>query len=129
MFRLLLTAASIAAASFALIANGSRAAQPDTPILSDVYGSVTARSITVTEKNGTTRIKVLAPSTYRFHVKDSSKGQNFHLVGPGVNLRTSRAAVTKTTWRVTLSQGTYVYSSDRNSKLRGSFKVRKIPPM
>ena len=127
MFRLLLTA-SIAAASLALVANGSRAAQPDTPIISDVYGSVTARSITLTEKNGS-RIKVLSPSTYRFHVKDTSKAQNYHLVGPGVNLRTKVAATTKTTWRVNLSQGTYVYSSDRSSKLRSTFKVRKIPPM
>lgn len=127
MFRLLLTA-SIAAASLALVANGSRAAQPDTPIVSDVYGSVTARSITLTEKNGS-RITVLSPSTYRFHVKDTSKGQNYHLVGPGVNLRTKVAATTKTTWRVNLSQGTYVYSSDRSTKLHRTFKVRKIPPM
>jgi hypothetical protein len=77
---------------------------------------------------GAGRVKVLYQQQYRILVRDSSSRQNFHLSGPGVNRKTSVARTTRTTWRLTLVAGTYVYRSDRSSRLRGTFVVRSIPP-
>jgi hypothetical protein len=56
-------------------------------------------------------------------VKDASKTENFHLVGPGVNKATGVAFRGTVTWKVALKSGSYVFRSDRHPKLRGSFKV------
>jgi hypothetical protein len=56
-------------------------------------------------------------------VRDLSTTQNFHLVGPGVNRKTTRLRKAKMAWKLTLKRGTYVYRSDANPRLRGSFKV------
>lgn len=88
---------------------------------------VTARTISLTSANGS-RVQALDPRSYRFVVSDVTTAQNFHLVGPGVNLRTKVSAKATTSWTVNLTPGTYSYSSDRNAKLRGTFTVRPGPP-
>src|SRR5213076_775137 len=45
-------------------------------------------------------------------INDKSNVHNFHLVGPGVNKKTSVTAVTKTIWKVTLKKGTYKFVCD-----------------
>ena len=50
----------------------------------------------------------LAAGKYTFVVTDSSKTQDFQLVGPGVNKQTSVAGTGRATWTVTLKKGTYV---------------------
>ena len=40
-----------------------------------------------------------------------------------MNKKTGVAAKTRATWTITLKPGKYTYGSDKNRKLRGSFKV------
>jgi hypothetical protein len=97
------------------------------PIKPLLTAKVTATSIAVVDEGGR-RVEELSPTTYRFVVKDQTRTQNFHLMGPSVNLRTKVPAKTTATWSVTLRPGTYTYRSDRNRKLRGTFTVRPGPP-
>jgi hypothetical protein len=56
-------------------------------------------------------------------VRDVSATDNFHLVGPGVNKRTSVAGKSTSTWSVTLRKGTYTFRSDAHASLHGKTKV------
>jgi plastocyanin len=56
--------------------------------------------------------KSVAAGTYRITVRDSSKTKNFHLVGTGVNKKTTKAFVGTVTWTVTFRAGKYRYGSD-----------------
>jgi hypothetical protein len=98
-----------------------------TPGLPDLTAKVTARSIAVTDADGR-RITELGPNTYRFVVKDLTKAQNFHLIGPSVNKRTTVPARVTTSWTVYLRPGTYTYRSDKRATMRGTFTVRPGPP-
>jgi hypothetical protein len=98
-----------------------------TPGLPELTAKVTARSIALTDADGR-RVTELAPNGYRFVVKDLTKGQNFHLIGPSVNKRTTVPARVTTSWMVYLRPGTYTYRSDRRPSLRGTFTVRPGPP-
>jgi hypothetical protein len=120
MLRSLLAVAAVVACSLPLAASGN-AIQPQ------LDAKVTARSISLTDANGR-RVRVLIQNSYRIVVRDSSKAQNFHLVGPGVNLRTKVSATGMRAWTVILRPGKYVYTSDRSAKLRGSFTVLQSPP-
>ena len=53
-----------------------------------------------------------APGRYRLTVADRSARANFHLVGPGVNARTTMTFKGSKTWRLTLAKGAYRYFSD-----------------
>src|SRR5688500_18509029 len=72
-----------------------------TPGLPELTAKVTARSIAVTDADDT-RVTLLAPNTYRFIVKDLTKAQNFHLIGPSVNQRTKVPAKVTTSWTIYL---------------------------
>jgi hypothetical protein len=120
MFRSLLAVAAVVALSVPVGASGN-------PIQPTLNAKVTARSIRLTDSSGKP-VKLLIQRSYRIVVKDSSKGQNFHLVGPAVNMRTRVAATGTRTWIVNVRPGKYVYRSDRNTKLRGSFTVEPSPP-
>ena len=98
-----------------------------TPGLPELTAKVTARSISLTTSDGL-RVDELQPNHYRFIVKDLSRAQNFHLVGPSVNRRTKVPAKTSTTWTVYLGPGTYTYRSDKQPSLAGTFRVRRVPP-
>jgi plastocyanin len=56
-------------------------------------------------------------------VRDVSASDNFHLIGPGVNKKTSVKGKQTVTWNVTLRAGTYVFRSDAHAKLRGTTRV------
>ena len=57
-------------------------------------------------------------------VSDKATFHNFHLSGPGVNVKTSVAATGSKTFNVTLKKGTYRFVCDPHaSQLKGSFKV------
>jgi hypothetical protein len=120
MLRKLLAAAVLSVLALPITASGS-------PIVPQLTAKVTARSIAVVGADGT-RIRVLQPNNYRFIVRDRTTRQNFHLVGPGLNLRTRVPARTTATWSVNLRPGTYTYRSDKNTRLRGSFIVAGAPP-
>lgn len=120
MLRPLLAASVLGALTLPLSAGG-------TPGLPELTAKVTARSISLTNSDGR-RVGVLQPNHYRFIVKDLTKGQNFHLVGPSVNRRTKVLAKTTTSWTVYLGPGTYTYRSDKQPSLAGTFRVRRVPP-
>jgi len=85
-------------------------------------GKVTTNAISLKKSSGA-RLKSVPQGTFKVTVSDSSKTQNFHLRGPGVNKMTGVKARSKVTWTLRLKQGKYTYRSDRSRKLRGSFSV------
>jgi plastocyanin len=84
-------------------------------------GKVTARTITL--NNAGSRVRSLTENTYKVTVNDSSKKQNFHLTGPGVNKKTGVAAKARKTWTLSLKPGKYTYRSDKNRRLKRTFTV------
>jgi len=120
MFRSLLAVGAAVAVSIPVGASGN-------PIQPTLKAKVTARSISLTDSRGSP-VKALLQRSYRIVVKDSSTGQNFHLFGPAVNMKTKVGATTTRTWIVNLRPGKYVYKSDRTTKLRGAFTVEAGPP-
>ena len=95
---------------------------PPPPPPGKLSGKVTANAISLT--NGGSKVRSLTAKKYKITVSDTSKTQNFHLTGPGLNRKTGVAARAKATWTVTLKPGKYTYRSDKSRKLRGSFTVR-----
>jgi hypothetical protein len=65
----------------------------------------------------------LPAGRYSIVVTDSSKTQNFRLVGPGVNKETSRTGTGRITWTVALKKGSYTFSSSARPALKKTFRV------
>jgi hypothetical protein len=84
-------------------------------------GKVTSKTINLT--TGGSRVRSVSAGTYKVVATDTSKTQNFHLTGPGVNKKTSVRGKGKKTWTVALKPGKYVYKSDKSKKLKRSFTV------
>jgi plastocyanin len=57
-------------------------------------------------------------------IADKSNVHNFHLTGPGVNVKTSVAAVGTKTFLITLKKGTYKFICDPHPFMKGSFTVK-----
>jgi hypothetical protein len=95
---------------------------PPPPPAGKLSGKVTAKAISLKTGAGA-KVKTLVAKKYKLTVSDASNKQNFHLKGPGLNKKTGVAAKTRATWTVTLKPGKYTYGSDKNRKLRGTFKV------
>ena len=120
MLRPLLAAMMVAAFALLVAASGS-------PVVPTLTATVTGKSITLTGSDGK-RIRTLQPNQYKIVVHDRTKGQNFHLVGPNVNMKTRIAKTSTTTWTVYLRLGSYKYRSDANMRLSGAFVVAGSPP-
>ena len=70
------------------------------------------------------KLTTVKAGTYSIVVRDRSKAHNFHLVGVGVNKKSSVAAVGTTTWKVKLGKGVVRFYSDKAPKtVKGSVKV------
>ena len=68
--------------------------------------------------------KALKAGKYSVAVRDLSKAQNFHLIGPGVNKSTGVRFTGRITWSITLKKGTYRFQSDPSkTRVRGSIRV------
>jgi plastocyanin len=78
------------------------------------------------EKNGSD-VKTLKAGMYRIHIEDKSATHNFHLIGPGLNKKTSVSFKGETTWTIKLKAGRYTYQCDPHaaSGMKGHFKVTK----
>jgi hypothetical protein len=96
---------------------------PPPPPPGRLSGRVTAKAISLKTSAGA-KVRSLTARKYRVTVSDTSKTQNFHLKGPGVNKKTGVGARAKATWTLTLRPGKYTYRSDTSRQLRGSFTVR-----
>jgi plastocyanin len=72
-------------------------------------------------------LKSTKAGTYKIKVEDKSSIHNFHLIGPGVNKKTSLSFTGETTWTVKLKPGKYTYQCDAHASLgmKGTFKVVK----
>ena len=57
-------------------------------------------------------------------ISDKSNVHNFHLTGPGVNVKTSVSAIGTKTFTITLKKGTYKFICDPHPFMKGSFTVR-----
>jgi plastocyanin len=73
-------------------------------------------------------IKMVSKPTKAGKVKlvidDKSNIHNFHLKGPGVDVKTSVPAVGSKTFTVTLKKGTYTFVCDPHAFMKGSFTVK-----
>ena len=83
---------------------------------------------TISLKKGGVAVKSLVAGTYKVVVKDATKKDNFHLVGPGVNKKTGVRGLASVTWTVKFSIGKGSYRSDASKKLKRAFKVIAAPP-
>ena len=86
-----------------------------------------AQRLTATDGPGftiTVNKKTVKHGAYTITVKDKSNIHNFHLIGPGVNKKTSVKAVKTYTWKVTLKKGTYKFICDPHKTImKGTLKV------
>ncbi len=83
---------------------------------------------TISLKRGGALVKSLVLGTYKVVVRDSSKTDNFHLIAPGVNRKTSVRGRASVTWKVTFKLGKGSYRSDAHKKkLRRAFKILAPP--
>ncbi len=57
-------------------------------------------------------------------VNDKANDHNFHLTGPGVNVKTSVPAKGIKTFTVTLKKGTYKFVCDPHLFMKGSFTIK-----
>jgi NitT/TauT family transport system substrate-binding protein len=65
----------------------------------------------------------LKPGKYTFVVTDTSKTQDFTLVGPGVTKTSGRAFTGRVTWTITLKKGKYTYSSSGRPAVKRTVTV------
>jgi hypothetical protein len=82
----------------------------------------TGKPFTLKKRSGS-KVKSLVAGRYQLVVRDTSKVDNLHLKGPGVNRKTSVKGVGTSTWLLRLKEGTYKYLSDAHPSRKGSFKV------
>jgi plastocyanin len=70
-------------------------------------------------------LKTIKAGTYKIKVQDKSSQHDFHLIGPGVNKKTSVGTTSETTWTVKLKPGKYTYQCDPHASMgmKGSFRV------
>jgi plastocyanin len=68
--------------------------------------------------------KTVKAGTYVITIHDRSSIHDFHLIGPGVNKKTSVAAVKTYTWTLRLKHGTYRFICDPHASfMKGVLKV------
>jgi plastocyanin len=76
-------------------------------------------------KKGSKDLKTIKAGTYRIKVEDKASIHNFHLIGPGLNKKTSVSFKGETTWTIKLKPGRYTYQCDPHaaSGMKGHFRV------
>jgi hypothetical protein len=97
------------------------------PVVPRLNAKVTLRTISLKTAAGA-RVRTLPEGNYRIVVSDTTKAQNFHLKGPGVNRKTRVGARATVIWRLRLDPGKFVYRSDKSTVLRRTFTVKSTPP-
>lgn len=85
-------------------------------------------TITLQDVSGVS-VAQLDPGTYDIVVNDASDFHNFHLTGPGVDLKTETPDIVKVTWTVTFVEGRYHFQCDPHDLgMMGNFVVGNPPP-
>ena len=68
--------------------------------------------------------KPTKPGKIKVVVSDKSSSHNFHLTGPGVNVKTSVGAIGSKTFAVTVKKGLYRFVCDPHAtSMKGSFRI------
>jgi plastocyanin len=90
-----------------------------------LQGEVYASGFKIEMKNAAGRsLKTVKAGTYRIKIEDKATIHNFHLMGPGVNKKTSISGRTETVWTVRLRAGKYTFVCDPHATMmRGTFRV------
>ena len=72
-------------------------------------------------------VKTIKAGTYKIKVEDKGSIHNFHLLGPGLNKRTTVPFTGEKTWTIKLKPGKYTYQCDPHASqgMKGTFKVTK----
>jgi hypothetical protein len=82
-------------------------------------------TITLRSASGAVLHHGVKRGTYSIVVRDRSKLHNFHLVGKGVNRRSTLAGTGTVTWKLKLAAGVLRFFSDRAPRtVKGSVRVR-----
>jgi plastocyanin len=99
------------------------AALPAHAALPKLVGTV-GPGFTITLKQGGKNVATVKRGKYALVVSDRSPMHNFHLVGPGVNVKTTVAATGTKTFTVTLKPGRYTFLCDPHpSAMKRTFRV------
>jgi plastocyanin len=77
-------------------------------------------------EKGDKDLKTIKAGKYTIKVEDKSTIHNFHLIGPGLNKKTSVSFKGETTWKITLKPGRYTYQCDPHAAqgMKGHFTVK-----
>jgi PASTA domain len=70
----------------------------------------------------------IPPGTYTIQVHDLSTAHDFHLTGPGVDMRTDVGEIEHPIWTVTFRAGTYTFKCDVHPSMKGTFVVAAGAP-
>jgi plastocyanin len=98
------------------------AAPPPPPAAPKLNGKVGPGKTLWLKTAGGVTVKKLKAGAYRVTVKDATKADNFHLLGPGVNKKTGVAFRGKASWKVRFKAGKkYTVRSDAHKKMRRTF--------
>jgi plastocyanin len=118
MYRLLVSALLAATVAVVLIA------VPAWGATAPLKGEVGPGFKIEVEKGGKD-LKTIKAGTYKIKVEDKSSIHNFHLIGPGLNKKTSVSFKGDSTWTIKLKKGKYTYQCDPHAAggMKGSFRV------
>jgi plastocyanin len=118
MYRLLVSAFAAAAVAAALIVVPAWGASA--PLKGEV-----GPGFKIEVEKGGKDLKTIKAGKYKIKVEDKSAIHNFHLIGPGLNKKTSVSFQGQTTWTITLKKGKYTYQCDPHatSGMKGTFRV------
>ena len=96
-------------------------------VVAPTFAATSTNTLTGTDGPGftiTMNKKTVKAGTYVITIHDRSPIHNFHLTGPGINKKTSVAAVSTTKWTVKLKKGTYRFVCDPHvAIMHGILKV------
>ena len=122
MFRLALSSLGVAALAtvlFLVPAWGGSA--KSVALVGEVGPGFKIEVVTKADKD----VKTIKAGTYRIKVEDKATIHNFHLIGPGLNKKTSVGFKGETTWTIKLKVGRYTYQCDPHALrgMKGHFRV------
>ena len=108
----------VAIACLAVLSTAALAAHA--PAATPVYKGTVGPGFTIKLPKPPTK-----PGKVKLVVADLSSSHDFHLTGPGVDVKTSIGGTGTKTFTVTLKKGTYTYVCDpHKSLMKGSFRIR-----
>jgi hypothetical protein len=114
------TFAALTVAAVALVV----AAPAESKTLPQLFGTVGPGATFMLKDKAGKPVRALSAGKYTITVQDFSKTQNFHIVGPGINFKTSVKGKGSSGWAVVLKSGNFrFYSDGAPTRLKGSFRV------